>query len=161
WASLLYRIRAEERILAQDAGWAAYARAVRFRLLPGLWGVTTSLPTRCRYATLLWSCKRPLPYSPRRPTLFQPMHAGIDVAGSIQGLRQRVEQTHPPMMLRSHSCQLAGWASGRNGQGKRQTQRHGLGELLMAYYQSPLVKHHHITVKEPVPFGDTGSNEIE
>ena len=37
WASLLYRIRAEERILAQDAGWAAYVRAVRFRLLPGLW----------------------------------------------------------------------------------------------------------------------------
>ena len=37
WASLLYRIRAEERILGQDARWAAYARAVRFRLLPGLW----------------------------------------------------------------------------------------------------------------------------
>jgi len=37
WASLLYRIRAEERILAQDSGWAAYVRAVRFRLLPGLW----------------------------------------------------------------------------------------------------------------------------
>ena len=37
WASLLYRIRAEERILAQDPGWAAYVRAVRFRLLPGLW----------------------------------------------------------------------------------------------------------------------------
>jgi protein-S-isoprenylcysteine O-methyltransferase Ste14 len=37
WASLLYRIRAEERILAQDAGWEAYVGAVRFRLLPGLW----------------------------------------------------------------------------------------------------------------------------
>jgi protein-S-isoprenylcysteine O-methyltransferase Ste14 len=37
WASLLYRIRAEERILAQDAGWAAYASAVRCRLIPGLW----------------------------------------------------------------------------------------------------------------------------
>jgi hypothetical protein len=37
WASLLYRIRAEERILAQDAGWVAYVRAVHFRLLPGLW----------------------------------------------------------------------------------------------------------------------------
>jgi protein-S-isoprenylcysteine O-methyltransferase Ste14 len=37
WASLLYRIRAEERILAQDVGWVAYVRAVRFRLLPGLW----------------------------------------------------------------------------------------------------------------------------
>lgn len=37
WAALLYRIRAEERILAQDPGWAAYVRTVRFRLLPGLW----------------------------------------------------------------------------------------------------------------------------
>jgi protein-S-isoprenylcysteine O-methyltransferase Ste14 len=37
WAALLYRIRAEERVLAQDPGWAAYARTVRFRLLPGLW----------------------------------------------------------------------------------------------------------------------------
>jgi protein-S-isoprenylcysteine O-methyltransferase Ste14 len=37
WAALLYRIHAEERILAQDPGWAAYVRAVRFRLLPGLW----------------------------------------------------------------------------------------------------------------------------
>ena len=37
WASLLYRIHAEERILSQDAGWAAYVKAVRFRLLPGLW----------------------------------------------------------------------------------------------------------------------------
>jgi hypothetical protein len=25
----------------------------------------------------------------------------------------------------------------------------------MAYHQAPLVKHHHITVKESVPFGDT------
>jgi protein-S-isoprenylcysteine O-methyltransferase Ste14 len=37
WTSLLYRIRAEERILAQDPGWATYVRTVRFRLLPGLW----------------------------------------------------------------------------------------------------------------------------
>jgi protein-S-isoprenylcysteine O-methyltransferase Ste14 len=37
WISLLYRIRAEERILARHPGWAAYVRAVRFRLLPGLW----------------------------------------------------------------------------------------------------------------------------
>ena len=37
WASLLYRLRAEEHILAQDAGWVAYVRAVPFRLLPGLW----------------------------------------------------------------------------------------------------------------------------
>jgi protein-S-isoprenylcysteine O-methyltransferase Ste14 len=34
WAMLLYRIRAEERILAQDDGRVAYVRAVHFRLLP-------------------------------------------------------------------------------------------------------------------------------
>ncbi len=37
WASLLSRIRAEERILSQDARWSAYAASVRCRLLPGLW----------------------------------------------------------------------------------------------------------------------------
>jgi protein-S-isoprenylcysteine O-methyltransferase Ste14 len=37
WASLLYRIRAEERILSQDAGWSDYVARVRYRLLPGLW----------------------------------------------------------------------------------------------------------------------------
>ena len=37
WASLIYRIRAEERVLAQDAGWSRYAGTVRSRLLPGLW----------------------------------------------------------------------------------------------------------------------------
>jgi len=37
WASLLYRIQAEERILAQDVRWSAYAASVRYRLLPGLW----------------------------------------------------------------------------------------------------------------------------
>src|SRR5215468_5213551 len=37
WASLIYRIRAEERVLAQDAGWARYAGTVRSRLLPGVW----------------------------------------------------------------------------------------------------------------------------
>jgi len=37
WASLLYRIHAEERILSQDARWSAYAASVRHRLLPGLW----------------------------------------------------------------------------------------------------------------------------
>ena len=37
WASLLYRIRAEERILSQDARWSAYAASVRNRLLPGIW----------------------------------------------------------------------------------------------------------------------------
>jgi len=37
WASLLYRIHAEERILSQNAGWSAYAALVRYRLFPGLW----------------------------------------------------------------------------------------------------------------------------
>lgn len=37
WASLIYRIQAEERVLAQDAGWSRYAGAVRSRLLPGIW----------------------------------------------------------------------------------------------------------------------------
>jgi protein-S-isoprenylcysteine O-methyltransferase Ste14 len=37
WASLLYRIQAEERILSQDAGWSAYTASVRYRLLPGIW----------------------------------------------------------------------------------------------------------------------------
>jgi protein-S-isoprenylcysteine O-methyltransferase Ste14 len=37
WASLLYRIYAEERILAQDSGWSAYVSMVRYRIIPGLW----------------------------------------------------------------------------------------------------------------------------
>jgi protein-S-isoprenylcysteine O-methyltransferase Ste14 len=37
WLSLLYRIRAEERMLAHDPGWPAYAASVRHRLFPGLW----------------------------------------------------------------------------------------------------------------------------
>jgi protein-S-isoprenylcysteine O-methyltransferase Ste14 len=37
WASLFYRIRAEERILSQDAGWSTYTVLVRHRLFPGLW----------------------------------------------------------------------------------------------------------------------------
>jgi protein-S-isoprenylcysteine O-methyltransferase Ste14 len=37
WAALVYRIYAEERILADDSGWAAYAARVRSRLIPGLW----------------------------------------------------------------------------------------------------------------------------
>jgi protein-S-isoprenylcysteine O-methyltransferase Ste14 len=37
WASLLYRIHAEERILSQHAGWPTYVAVVRYRLLPGLW----------------------------------------------------------------------------------------------------------------------------
>lgn len=37
WASLLYRIHAEERVLSCDGRWRAYAGAVRYRLLPGVW----------------------------------------------------------------------------------------------------------------------------
>jgi protein-S-isoprenylcysteine O-methyltransferase Ste14 len=37
WASLFYRIRAEERILSQDAAWSTYVALVRHRLFPGLW----------------------------------------------------------------------------------------------------------------------------
>lgn len=37
WASLFYRIHAEERILSQDAGWPTYVALVRYRLFPGLW----------------------------------------------------------------------------------------------------------------------------
>jgi protein-S-isoprenylcysteine O-methyltransferase Ste14 len=37
WASLLYRIHAEERVLSHHPGWRQYAACVRFRLLPGIW----------------------------------------------------------------------------------------------------------------------------
>ena len=37
WASLVYRIRAEEQVLSQHARWPAYAALVRYRLFPGLW----------------------------------------------------------------------------------------------------------------------------
>ena len=37
WASLFYRIHAEERLLSQDARWVTYASSVRHRLLPGIW----------------------------------------------------------------------------------------------------------------------------
>jgi protein-S-isoprenylcysteine O-methyltransferase Ste14 len=37
WASLVYRIHAEERILSQHAKWPAYVVSVRYRLFPGLW----------------------------------------------------------------------------------------------------------------------------
>src|SRR5262249_52179489 len=36
WASLIYRIRAEERLLAEDPAWPDYVDAVPYRLLPGL-----------------------------------------------------------------------------------------------------------------------------
>ncbi|MCJ7838252.1 MAG: isoprenylcysteine carboxylmethyltransferase family protein [Burkholderiales bacterium] len=37
WMSLLYRIRAEERILARHSGWPNYVASVRYRLVPGFW----------------------------------------------------------------------------------------------------------------------------
>lgn len=37
WASLLYRIHAEERVLSHDPAWSGYVSLVRHRLLPGLW----------------------------------------------------------------------------------------------------------------------------
>jgi protein-S-isoprenylcysteine O-methyltransferase Ste14 len=37
WASLIYRIHAEERVLSQHNGWPRYAASVRSRLFPGLW----------------------------------------------------------------------------------------------------------------------------
>ena len=37
WASLFYRIHAEERVLAQNSGWSTYVALVRYRLLPGIW----------------------------------------------------------------------------------------------------------------------------
>jgi protein-S-isoprenylcysteine O-methyltransferase Ste14 len=37
WASLVYRIHAEERVLSQHAEWPAYVALVRYRLFPGIW----------------------------------------------------------------------------------------------------------------------------
>jgi len=37
WASLLYRIHAEERVLSRDPGWRAYVAAVPGRVVPRLW----------------------------------------------------------------------------------------------------------------------------
>lgn len=37
WASLIYRIRAEERVISRDAAWSTYVSRVRYRLFPGLW----------------------------------------------------------------------------------------------------------------------------
>ena len=37
WVSLVYRLNAEEAILSQHPGWAAFSGSVRYRLLPGLW----------------------------------------------------------------------------------------------------------------------------
>jgi protein-S-isoprenylcysteine O-methyltransferase Ste14 len=37
WASLVYRIRAEERVISQHAEWRSYIALVRYRLFPGIW----------------------------------------------------------------------------------------------------------------------------
>ena len=37
WASLLYRIDAEERVISRHDKWPAYAASVRYRLVPGVW----------------------------------------------------------------------------------------------------------------------------
>ena len=37
WASLVYRIKAEERVLSHHPGWQTYTASVRSRLLPGVW----------------------------------------------------------------------------------------------------------------------------
>ena len=37
WASLIWRIRAEERVLSAHPGWAAYAEKVPWRIIPGAW----------------------------------------------------------------------------------------------------------------------------
>jgi hypothetical protein len=34
---MVYRIRAEERVLSRDPGWLAYVGLIRYRLIPGLW----------------------------------------------------------------------------------------------------------------------------
>lgn len=37
WASLVYRIHAEERVLSRHAEWPIYMALVRYRVLPGVW----------------------------------------------------------------------------------------------------------------------------
>jgi len=37
WASLIYRIHAEERVLSRHREWPAYVVLVRYRLFPGMW----------------------------------------------------------------------------------------------------------------------------
>lgn len=37
WASLIYRIHAEERIVSRHPGWPQYSASVRYRLFPGVW----------------------------------------------------------------------------------------------------------------------------
>jgi len=37
WASLVYRIHAEELVISQHAEWPAYVASVRYRVVPGIW----------------------------------------------------------------------------------------------------------------------------
>lgn len=37
WASMVYRILSEERVLAGNASWPTYVASVRYRLIPGVW----------------------------------------------------------------------------------------------------------------------------
>ena len=37
WTAMIYRIGAEERVLARDPTWGDYAARVRYRLVPGIW----------------------------------------------------------------------------------------------------------------------------
>ena len=37
WISLVYRIHAEERVLARDDRWRSYVSGVRYRLAPYIW----------------------------------------------------------------------------------------------------------------------------
>lgn len=37
WVAMVYRIRAEDRMLSRDDGWSSYRTVVRYRLFPGLW----------------------------------------------------------------------------------------------------------------------------
>ena len=37
WASLLYRIHAEEHVLCRDDRWTPYVASVPYRMFPGLW----------------------------------------------------------------------------------------------------------------------------
>ena len=37
WIAMIYRIETEERVMAHHPEWTAYTRAVRYRLLPGIW----------------------------------------------------------------------------------------------------------------------------
>jgi protein-S-isoprenylcysteine O-methyltransferase Ste14 len=37
WASLVWRIQAEDRVLSKDSRWTTYAARVPYRLIPGVW----------------------------------------------------------------------------------------------------------------------------